>query len=84
VDNIYKERQALISSSVRSAPIHTANMSSAVSPADQIQNAQTTLEQRPTWKERWIPRLKLMAGLLFPTFLETLDYTGMPVTFLDE
>lgn len=58
-------------------------MSSAV-PVNENETPQTTTpdedEQRPlTWKERWVPRLKLMAGLMLPIYLETLDYTG---TFL--
>jgi len=50
-------------------------MSSAI-PADESEKTQTTPEEKRTWKERWIPRLKLMAGLALPVYLETLDYTG--------
>lgn len=54
--------------------IHTAQMSTAV-PVDQSETPPLAEEKR-TWKERWIPRLKLMAGLALPVYLETLDYTG--------
>jgi hypothetical protein len=58
-------------------------MSGAVS-VDEGEKPQTTPEERPlTWKERWVPRLKLMAGLLLPVYLETLDYTGMLLCLLE-
>ena len=41
-------------------------------------------EQALTWKERWVPRLKLMAALSLPVYLETLDYTGTLLSFLEE
>ena len=57
-------------------------MPSAVS-VNESERPQTTPEeniseenQPLTWKERWVPRLKLMAGLMLPVYLETLDYTG--------
>lgn len=50
-------------------------MSSAV-PVSENEKPQTTPEQPLTWKERWVPRLKLIAGLSLPVYLETLDYTG--------
>ena len=41
-------------------------------------------EQARTWKERWVPRLKLMAALALPVYLETLDYTGTLSSFFKE
>ena len=41
-------------------------------------------EQTLTWKERWVPRLKLMAALSLPVYLETLDYTGTLLLFFEE
>jgi hypothetical protein len=56
-------------------PIHTVQMSGAVSVGEN-EKPQTIPERPLTWKDRWVPRLKLMAGLLLPVYLETLDYTG--------
>ena len=64
-------------------------MSGAV-PIGENEKPQTTPEPAPTpeqaltWKERWVPRLKLMAGLALPVYLETLDYTGTLLTLLEE
>jgi hypothetical protein len=60
-------------------------MSHAVS-VDDNEIPQTTPEKKQplTWKERWMPRLKLMAGLMLPVYLETLDYTGTPSPFLED
>jgi len=55
-------------------------MSSAVSIRED--EKPPTPEHPLTWKERWVPRLKLLAALALPVYLETLDYTGTLWPFL--
>jgi hypothetical protein len=58
-------------------------MSNAVTVSEN-EKPQTTPDPPLTWKERWVPRLKLIAALSLPVYLETLDYTGTLLPFLEE
>jgi hypothetical protein len=39
-----------------------------------------TASEPSTW-QRWLPRIKLVAAVILPVILETLDYTGKLVAY---